>query len=498
MFFPPAAILLAALAASVVDFENFFRTASTINGWILAYLGRIIGAAAFGAVILITAIFASPLGAVRIGGVAAKPILKRWNWFAITLCTTIATGILFWGTAEPITHLNAPPDFAGAEPRGADAARFAISTLFMHWSVTPYCLYAAPALAFALAYHNLRGPYSLSGPLSIPLGKLAKGGGGALIDAAAMFALVAGVAASLGAGVMALVGGIVERTTLSDGPLIRLAVTIAVVATYVASSISGLHRGIKFLSDINIRVFLLLVAFVLVAGPTAKILALGAEGAREYGAEFVPRSVDLIVGPQSEWKRDWTTFYFANWLAWAPITALFLGRISIGYTVREFILFTMALPALFGIAWMTVFGGAAIHADLASAGALSAALAGEGPEAVAYALFATLPLTDIVVAAFLFTTFISFVTAMDSNTHSIASVCLDWRRQGEEPQGAGLGVKIFWGVLIGAVAFVMTATNGVDGVRMLSNLGGAPGLFIIVGCGAALIKLALTNPDKLK
>lgn len=489
---------MGALAASVADFDQFHAVASRLNEWILVHLGRLIAVAAFGAVILTVFVFISPLGAVRIGGRAAKPMLKRWNWFAITLCTTIATGILFWGTAEPIYHLNAPPDFAGAAPRTSAASRFAMSTLFMHWAVTPYCLYAVPSLAFALSYHNLNRPYSLSGPMSIFFGRFATGAGGAVIDAAALLALVAGVAASLGAGVMTLVGGIAERTPLTDGPIIRLAVTALIVATYVASSVSGLQRGIKYLSDFNMRLFFLIAAFIFITGPTLSILDLGAAGAWDYGASFVARSVGLIVGEDSVWKRDWTTFYFANWIAWAPITALFLGRIAIGYTVREFIVFTAALPALFGMAWMTIFGGAAIETDITSEGALTAALDAEGPEAVAYALFAFLPFTGVVVACFLFTTFISFVTAMDSNTHSIASVCLKAQRQTDEPKGAGLWIKLFWGVLIGSVAWVMTATNGVGGVRMLSNLGGAPGLLIILGCGTALIRLALTNPLRLQ
>lgn len=246
------------------------------------------------------------------------------------------------------------------------------------------------------------------------------------------------------------------------------------------------------------RLFFLLVAFVFITGPTRDILDLGASAARDYAVDFLPRSLGLIVGEDTAWKRDWTVFYFANWLAWAPITALFLGRIALGYTVREFIIFTMALPALFGVVWMAIFGGAAIDTDLANGGALTAALDAEGPEAVAYALFAFLPFTGFVVACFLFTTFVSFVTAMDSNTHSIASVCLKAQRQSDEPKGAGLWIKIFWGVLIGSVAWVMTATNGVDGVRTLSNLGGAPGLLIILGCGAALIRLALTDPGRLQ
>lgn len=496
MFWPPAVILLVALGASILNFGSFLAFAAAVNDWVLLRLGPLIAVAAFGAVLLIAAIFVSPLGSVRIGGADAKPVLKRWHWFAITLCTTIATGILFWGTAEPIYHLNEPPDFAGVESRTEGASRFALSTMFMHWAVTPYCLYAVPSLAFALSFHNLRTPYSLSGPLGVAMGPLSKGPGAAIIDAAALFALVAGVAASLGAGVITLVGGIADRTPLTDGPLIRFVVTLTIVGVYVASSISGLQRGIKILSDINIRIFFALAIFVLVAGPTLHILQLGAAGVGEYGAEFVPRSVGLLNDDDVEWKRDWTTFYFANWLAWAPITALFLGRIAIGYSVREFITFTMTLPALFGMVWMTIFGGAAIDADLAG-GALTAALEAKGPGAVAYALFGTLPMTDLVIAAFLFTTFISFVTAMDSNTHSIASVCLKWRTQVDEPKGAGLWVKIFWGALIGAVAFVMTATNGVDGVRMLSNLGGAPGLLIIIGCAAALVRFAKMGPARL-
>ena len=166
--------------------------------------------------------------------------------------------------------------------------------------------------------------------------------------------------------------------------------------------------------------------------------------------------------------------------------------------MREFILFSLVAPAVFGMAWMTIFGGAAIRLDLAGGGALTAALETSGPEAVMYALLDALPLTTLVVVTFIFTTFISFVTAMDSNTHSIASVCLKARRQEDEVRGAGLWIKIFWGVLIGAVAWIMTSTNGIDGIRMLSNLGGVPGLLILIGCGAAILRLLAMDPVRLQ
>ena len=200
----------------------------------------------------------------------------------------------------------------------------------------------------------------------------------------------------------------------------------------------------------------------------------GIESVGVYLRDYLPRSLGLGGRLNDQWTIDWTVFFFANWLAWAPITALFLGRIAVGYTVREFLTFNLMLPALFGIVWMTLFGGAAIIAEKDTGGALSAALNKERPEAVIYALLEVLPITGIIVAGFVFATFISFVTAMDSNTHSIAGVCLKASRPLEKLNRSAMGVKIFWGVLIGAVSWLMTATNGLDGIRILSNLGGLP------------------------
>lgn len=477
---------MGALAFSLFDFDGFLASVTRANDWILARFDWLYSYASFGAVCLIVWTVFSPLGAVRIGGPDAKPILSRWNWFSITLCTTIAIGILFWGAAEPMFHVNGPPAFSGAEPHTDEAARFALSSMFMHWTITPYAIYTVPALAFALAHYNLGRPYSLSGPLSVAFGRAATGRAGALIDAVGLYALVAGVAASLGAGVMTLSGGIEASTGLYDSTLLRFAITAAIVCVFVASSISGVQRGIKFLSDINTKFFFVLVVFVLAAGPTLQILALGAESIVDYIVKFVPRSLALGERSSDPWTHDWTVFYFANWLAWAPVTALFLGRISVGYTVREFILFNLAAPALFGAVWMTVFGGAAISTD-AAGGALSAALDARGPESVIYALFDALPLSQTVIALFIFLTFVSFATAMDSNTHSITGVCLKGMKPGERRPKAERWVKIFWGALVGAVAFIMTSTTGIQGVRMLSNLGGLPGLFIMISMGAVII-----------
>ncbi len=395
-------------------------------------------------------------------------------------------------------HVNKPPAFAGVDARSDGAARFALSSMFMHWTITPYAIYTVPALAFALAHYNLGRPYSLSGPLSILFGRAALGKAGDVIDAVGLYALVAGVAASLGVGVMTVAGGLELAAGITDSAILRFTIVVAIVLIFVVSSISGIRRGIKLLSDFNIKFFFVLAIFVFAAGPTGEILKLGAVSLVDFVVNFVPTS--LAFGPRAgdQWTRDWTVFYFANWLAWAPITAMFLGRISIGYTVREFLLFNLAGPAAFGALWMTIFGGAAIEIDAQTGGALTAALNDKGPESVIYTLFEALPLAGLVAVAFVILTFVSFVTAMDSNTHSITGVCLKQNAPGGQHGHTALALKIFWGALMGAVAWVMTSTTGIDGVRMLSNLGGLPGLFILIAMGGVIIRMRLRWFDEIK
>ncbi|MEE2690409.1 MAG: BCCT family transporter [Pseudomonadota bacterium] len=488
MFWAPAVVLVLALTASLFDFDDFLAAATAANEWILAHFDWLFSVATFAAVALVALIFVSPLGAVRIGGKAATPILAPWSWFSITLCTTIAIGILFWGTTEPIFHVIAPPAFAGVEAGSDEARRFALSALYLHWTVTPYALYTVPALAFALAFHNLGRPYSVGSATYPHTDRNPPQFFCDAIDAFSLFALVAGVAAALGAGVLSLTGGLKAAFGVDDSPALRLVLVGMIVGAFVASSASGLHRGIRVLSDINAKAFFALAAFIFTVGPTGEMLARGGQAFIDYVAGFVPASLNLDGRAGDPWTRSWTVFSFAQWLAWAPITALFLGRIAVGYSVRAFILVNLMLPALFGMIWMTVFGASAIEID-SRTGALSAALKAGGPEAVVYAMFAALPLAGIVQAVFVGLVFISFVTAMDSTTHSVAEVCLKRAAPGGEHGPLGLRIKIFWGVLIGLISWTMTATTGVAGVRMLSNLGGLPGVLILIGSGGFLARL---------
>lgn len=492
VLFLPMAIFILAAVASLIDVQAFLAFAKSLNDWILNHFGTLIYLAVFGFVITCVAVLFSPLGKVKIGGHDAKPILTRWQWFSITLCTTIAIGILFWAMAEPIYHLYQPGG-RNFPPNSADAGRFSLVSLFMHWSLSPYAIYTVAGLAFALSFHNFGKPFSVSGPFSILFGRELPKLVSSLLDAAVLLALVLGMAGSLGAGMLLLSGGVANLTPLSSGPFLLALVAVAIGLVVLVSSISGLLKGIKFLSAVNTVFFFVFVAFIFAFGPTQKILLQGGAAFFDYTASFIPRS--LFFGEAAgdkDWARDWTIFYYANWLAWAPVTAMFLGRIAVGYTVRAFVLVNLFLPALFSIVWMSVFGVFAMNTDTANSGVLKQALDVTGPESVTFVALEALPFSQLVIPLLLLLSFISYVTAADSNTTAISDICQKLKSD-EKSAKLSRNLKIIWIVLLAFTAWVMVAFSGIDGVRMLSNVGGLPALFIVIGLQLALLRMAFSG-----
>ncbi len=490
----PMAVFIAAAIASLIDLAAFQAFAKMLNDWILAHFSTAIVWAVFGFVLTCIAVVISPLGKVRIGGEDAKPILSRWSWFTITLCTTIATGILFWAMAEPVFHLTQPGgrDYVAGGP---EAQSFALVSLFMHWSISPYAIYTVAGLTFALAYHNLGKRYSVSGPFSVLIGREPHRAVSGVLDASILLALVMGMAASMGAGMLLLGSGISDLTGLSTGPVMLACVAAGIAAVVLVSSVSGLLKGIRLLSDWNVRFFFVFIGFIFVFGPTREMFMQGGAALGQYALDFVPRS--LFIGEAAgdkTWAFDWTIVYFANWLAWAPVTAMFLGRIARGYTVRSFVVVNLILPSIFSIFWMSVFGVFAIETEAATGGALSTAMADRGIEGVIFEALRSLPLTEVFIPFLLILAFVSYVTAADSNTEAISQICRthDVDPDADEAEGAGaLGkaLKMIWVLLLAVTAWIMVAFSGIDGVRMLSNVGGLPALFIVVGLQLSLFRM---------
>ncbi len=484
-----------AVAFSMIDLERFLQITRSLNDMILERFGWLFSYGSFFLVLLTIAAYLSPLGRVVIGGAGATPLLSKPRWFFITLCTTLAVGILFWTTSEPIYHLNAPPVSKDILPGTEGAAAFSLAAMFLHWSFTPYAIYTIPSLTFALAFYNRRLPFSISSSLRPVFGHWVDGKTADFIDTLALSALVTGMASSLSTGALSLIGGAGEVIDVDITPLsLGIAISL-IVATFVWSAASGLHRGIAKLSSLNAVLLLFLGVFVAALGPTLYILTSSATGLATYASTFLEMS--LFTGSISgdDWPLQWSVFYWAVWFAWAPVSALFLGRLGRGYSVREYIRINFLYPSLFAVIWISIFSGTAIHMDMSVPGSLNTALQELGPGKMLYAVFSNFPYSILTVPLLVFIAFISFVTAADSNTDAIGKLCAQGVTA-ESEEKTGLGAKIVWGAMIGIVSWTMVSFAGVDGIRMLSNLGGIAAVTIVLASSITLLKW-LKNPRLL-
>ena len=231
-------------------------------------------------------------------------------------------------------------------------------------------------------------------------------------------------------------------------------------------------------------------------GPTLTIFQSSSEAVIQYMKEFIPRSLTLEPFNDRKWLNSWTVFYFANWMAWAPLAALFLGRIARGYTVREYILINLVVPATFSLIWMSIFAGLTLDIEGANPGLLKGVMATANEEAVLYKVLEFLPGTTILTGIVVLISFISYVTAADSNMDVIANICTT--DDNNDQPGRFLGLKLCFAVTVGLAAFIMTSRDGVDGIRTLSNLGGLPALFIILTFNGVLIILGTVKLKNLR
>ena len=497
VFWPAFILLFASLLTSILFPKEFLETVSALNTLLLQKLGSTFSVVVLIMVFVCVLIWVSPIGKIKIGGEEAIPLLNRWRWFAITLCTTIATGILFWGSAEPIYHFNSPPQSSGIEGGSEDAAVFAMSTLYLHWTLTPYAIYTVPTIAFALAFYNYNSGFSLASMLFPffskkqnldlkPNAKLSS-----IVDVLCLFALIAGMSASLGTGILTLAGGLNFSLGIEKNQFLLLSICIITVAAFVISASSGLMKGIRILSSINVYAFIIIALFIFFFGPIQGILSISFKGFTAYVSGFFEKNLYNVIHPGDEWANSWTVFFWANWMAWAPISAMFLGRISRGYRVRELILFNWIIPALFSMIWMSIFSGTALSFQLDKTADLSAVLNKEGYESVIYAIMNSYPLKAFLSLFFIFIVFLSYVTAADSNTEAMSA--MSTKNISADSASAPMFLKIIWGVIIGATSYIMISAAGIEGIKMLSNLGGFPALLLLTAVMIGMMKLSILS-----
>ncbi len=489
IFYPISLAFVAIIVVGLVAPKTFYDVENTIVnfafldfGWLFQISGNLF--------LFICLFFCfSKYGDIRFGGKDAKPELSTWNWFAISLCAGIATGIVFWGIAEPLYHLMDSGAFEalGITPKTEAAAMFSMVTTYIHWTFIPYAMYAICGLGIAYAAYNMDLPYRVSSTLYPIAGKRIDGVVGAVVDGLCLLAIAGGVAAVLGVGTMQISSGIQIMTGIPATKTMWGGVVGAIVVTYIISSYTGLNRGIRWLSDWNAKIFLALLVFVFVFGPTRFILSLGTQAVGHFLDDFFVRTHYLSPVDGSAWPRWWPIYYWAIWLAYAPLIGMFLARLVRGRTIRQFMFMNLFLPAIFGLVWFSVFGGAAINLELTGQGLWDAIHEG-GKLALEKSVFEFLkffPLTKVISWIFMGTVFISIVTMADSMTSTVASLSTTAAHQeGLEPPAA---IKIFWGVVMSSVAIINLVSgsgggeiSGIDATKQIATVAGFPILFLMV------------------
>lgn len=492
VFWPSFILLIFAVLFSILFPDFFITSIEQFQKVLLTNFSLGFSWVSFAMTIMVLITFFSSIGKVRIGGKHAQPRLPRLSWFAIVLCTTIAVGILFWGSAEPLSHFLFPPEFKNLNSKSIEAADFSLGALFFHWGFTPYAIYIVPALTFSLFFYQDRNKPSISLAAKPLLGSNLNKRMENIIDGISLFSLVTGMAGALGAGILSLSGGFLKLFPDWNMGILSGVITLVIVLTFVISSSTGIERGIKNLSLINLFFFILIAILFVLLGEGGKILSSIKIGFIEYGKNFLDLSLQWN-GAGSTWTYDWSVFNFAMWMAWAPVTAIFLGKIAYGRTIREFLLFNWFLPALFCLIWMGVFGGTTLDLAILHPEFYQNLFQTSGPESIIYQVFEDLGYFKLFSYLFIVAIFISYVTAADSSTDALAS--LSMKKISEDPFQSDTNLKIIWGTLIAFLAWIMILFSGIDGVRILSVIAGVPALFFLLVVTVSLLLLVI-DPKK--
>lgn len=464
-----------ALVVAFVAFGTLFRGAAervfdALYGFITEYFGwYYLVSVTFFLAFAIWLIF-SRYGQIRLGRADEEPEFSFAAWFSMLFSAGMGIGLIFWSIAEPITYFQDPPrgEPAGT-PRAADAAML---FTFFHWGLHAWGIYACVAMTLAYFAYRFRMPFTIRSIFYPLLGDRIYGPFGHVIDIVAIFATLFGLATSLGLGVLQLNTGLNILAGLSVSVANQVFLIACITAIAVASVISGLHRGLKWLSLFNLVVILLLLAFLFVAGPTLFNIRFFFDGVGSYAQNLLGITLWNDATGGSAFQREWTVFYWAWWIAWSPFVGIFIARVSRGRTIREFVAGALLLPSLFVFAWLVLFGGTALDLELAAgeAGAGIADAVAEDETLALYATLAQLPWAMIssAVASLLIVTY--FITSSDSATHVIDALITRGSRRSPTRQ------RVIWGVTEGVIAAVLLVAGGAAALEALQTASITAGL----------------------
>ncbi|MFA8436325.1 MAG: BCCT family transporter [Marinifilaceae bacterium] len=429
-------------------------------------------------------------GRIRLGGPDAKPEFSKGAWFAMLFSAGMGIGLLFWGVGEPIFHFGQNPFQHGGSP--VEAAKSAMGVTFLHWGVHGWAVYGIVGLALAYFTFNKKLPLTIRSIFYPLFGERIYGWIGDVIDIVSVIGTLFGLATSLGFGVQQVNAGLNYLFGVEYGTTWQIGLIVVITAFATLSLILGLDKGIRRLSEWNMRLALVLLIFVLLIGPTVFVLKTFVQNIGYYLQHFMELSFWTEsysgVKESKHWQNSWTIFYWAWWIAWSPFVGIFIARISRGRTIREFILGVMLVPSLLTFLWISVFGGSAIYQELMGNAQISQAVNANIATAIYHLLeqyplpFISSILTVLLVASF-------FVTSSDSG-----SMVVDTLTSGGKLD-APLGQKIFWASMEGLIAVVLLLGGGLAALQSATILTGLPFAIILLVMCVSLYKTLKTDVE---
>ena len=413
----------------------------------------------------------SRYGDLKLGPDDSTPDFSFVSWVAMLFAAGMGIGLMFYGVGEPMTHYLAPPT---ADPRSIAAVREAMSVTFLHWGIHAWAIYAVVGLSLGYFGYRYNLPLTIRSGLYPLLKERINGPIGHVVDIFAIVGTVFGLATSMGVGVTQINSGLNFVLGVPIAPSVQLLIIAFVTGLATISVLTGLDKGVRILSELNLLVAILLMLFVLAVGPTTELLRDFVQNLGLYLDGLVLRTFNIYAYNPTPWIDAWTLFYWAWWISWSPFVGMFIARISRGRTVRQFITAVLFIPAGFTFVWMTVFGNTAISIDNGiAAGALGKAIVSDLSVGL-FEFFTYLPFPAVTSTLAILLVSIFFVTSADSG-----SLVIDAIAAGGETETTTLQ-RVFWCAFSGVVAAVLLLAGGLTALQSVTIASALPFVVVIL------------------
>ncbi|MFC5699373.1 BCCT family transporter [Pseudomonas sp. GCM10022186] len=429
----------------------------------------------------------SRFGRIKLGKDEEQPEFSTSSWIAMMFSVGMGIGLMFWGVAEPITHYSTLSQEPG-QSHSREAARQAMGYAYFHWAFHPWAIYAIVGLV--IAYFSFRKglPNLISSAFTPLIGEAGvRGPLGKSIDVLAILATLFGTATSLGLGAQQINSGLNYLWNTGESNSIALAIIAVMTVLFILSAVSGVGKGVQFLSNLNMVVAVLLLLFLAAVGPTVFIMNTLVASIGEYLRELVPMSFRTAAFSDGKWLAGWTIFYWAWWISWAPFVGTFIARISRGRTIREFVIGVIFIPSGVTMVWFAIMGGSALYSELAGAGGIAAAVKDQGPAVALFMLLAQYPAAALTSFAACVLVGVFFISGADAGSIVMGMLCA---RGNLKPP---CWLVALWGALTSAVAAVLLVMGGLGALQTASIIFAAPFLAVMVGLCVSLWKALLDD-----